>query len=298
MILNWFASFATDLLFRSRRRDFPAANTEAGSVFWEEMESSLDRLNATEMEADAASRVVCEDAALWPNQYRVALLAEIRRVRAAASSTTPAASTEDDAWRASRACPDCGGSGLAIRYIHASIVGVLKTPLGNDVQVGYSLAMPCSCPLGHATLVNLGLINGKLRLRVDQSPLFCREPQPWAETSDGLDNRFRHRAADWSEDHARPYAIENAARTPKDLRNLITTLKAPSLPETATASRQWAARTARPAEPRHEPPRSLPEEPARTLQQPPAPRAKARAAPITYAPAIEPVAARNAWDEF
>jgi hypothetical protein len=200
-VREWFDGFATALIERSGRLDLP----EGGSEYWDDFERGLVRIGATREQADEASSIVCDLPNLFPNQYRPMIVEAIRKIQARlqAESHGAAPGSPEEARLASRGCPDCGGSGGAIRYVHADILRKVRTIGGHVAPVGAGVCYPCSCPLGRSFARGLRA-EGQARdpLTVDQYPSLRLGPVAW---SDSPDNRYRHRPSAWDAATGRPH---------------------------------------------------------------------------------------------
>lgn len=201
MVRDWFPDFASALVERSGRSDFP----DPGSEYWADWQREFAREGVHWPEADAASSRVCNLPNLFINDYRPMVMAEIKKVQRESASPSGLTGSLDEAKFASKDCPDCGGSGHAIRYVHADILGRMKTAQGNDVPVGASFALPCSCPLGHHVSRGYAVDGKRPARRVDEHPSLRRIASRWgSEASDGLDNQYRHRPDEWDGLHGCP----------------------------------------------------------------------------------------------
>jgi hypothetical protein len=236
-VSEWFDEFMIALMARCARTDWPDLQAENGREFWRDFEREMVRLGATLEQADEAASIVAGRGEQWPNMIRPAVVAEVRRLQIAGA---PPIAAIEDARHASFACLDCQGSGYAVRYVHASIYGKLRTARGDAFPVGTRVAFPCSCRLGQLAAGALGKPGQPSPATIDQYPTLRREAQPWAETADGLDNRYLHRPEDWSAEMDRPYAPSHPTRNLDELRALYRSFEAPAARATASASRRWA----------------------------------------------------------
>lgn len=116
-VQSWFVRFQADLVARLPRPDWP----DPDSIFWEDFHRSLVRHGVVEAVAADAARALMEAPPPFLTDVLPAFLAAVKLVWA--SADVPAGGTDDreEAQRASRDCADCGGSGLATRWRHATL---------------------------------------------------------------------------------------------------------------------------------------------------------------------------------
>jgi hypothetical protein len=108
--------------------------------------------------------------------------------------------------------------------------------------------MYCSCSLGQHFLAAAAKPGQPSPSSIDRYPPLRREPQPWSESPDGLDNRHCYRPDDWSDEMGRPYAQSHPTRTVADLRALCHAFKAPTASPAASASCRRSDRRLAPTE--------------------------------------------------
>jgi len=141
---NWFWPFVRKHIARSGRPDFPVPTTEAGAEFFRNWRDAFERHAVSEDEAAQASSIVCERD-LFVGQHLQSLLDAARDVRRLAE--TPNADNDPDAaWKASRGCRHCGGTGWASYPVHLIYGEPLPSRLAACPNASASLS--CVCPLG------------------------------------------------------------------------------------------------------------------------------------------------------
>lgn len=214
-VSDWIREFAAALIERSGRVDFPPW----GSGYWEDFQTSLARIGATWDQADEASSVVCDVPGLFLDNYRPMVIEAVRKIQARAVLADKGVmpGSLDEARVQSRDCPDCGGTGGAVRYVHREILGKVRSFDGNAVPVGGSACYPCSCPLGR--LVARGLRReGQDRdpLTVDQYPSLRMGPARWSDR----DNRYRYRPSHWDGESGMPHGAGEVATPEQELSSL------------------------------------------------------------------------------
>lgn len=201
---GWIGDFFVKHTVRCPREDWPAPATEDESTTLDAWKHAFVTRGVERRFADVASL----DMAAAPPRFLsehlpelVRLALELRRAEDAVPGADPLTSLEA-ATIASRGCPDCGGSGGAVRYVHPGIHGKVRTFGGHVAPVGMAVTYPCSCPLGR--FVARGLRQeGQASdpLTVDQYPSLRMGRVSW---SDAPDNRHRHRPESWDHEWDMP----------------------------------------------------------------------------------------------
>ena len=170
--LSWFKTFARNLIDRSNRTDWAPNGTE----YWLDFERQLAATGCTAEQADLAISKVCNLAGIYPSDYRPRLLEAVRAIRLS-GPTDASLGGREQAAAESKQCPECGGSGLSLRYSHGD--GRIM------VTAGLSVGGYCgSCPHG----LHLAASNGKktwAELGFPHSGRHCYLPSQW----DAANNR-------------------------------------------------------------------------------------------------------------
>lgn len=250
--LKWFREFAAKLIERSARLEWPPA----GSEFWQDFERALSGIAATAEQADRASSEVCDLPGLFPSDYRPKVLEAVRRLQAEASAGPggPALGSREEAQAISRGCPECGGSGISARYVHAEILD--RYP---KATVGASVSGWCgSCPHGRF-------------LAIANAP-GSQLPRTWSDVPGmGLGSKYCHRPSQWDDAANAPLPDPDPAVL-FDRANLARALRHPKVRQDAPRDHWWKTRPSdRPDAPEGTPgpfPAATPE-PARHHEPPP-----------------------------
>jgi hypothetical protein len=220
---DWIGEFYVKHTDRCPREDWPQADTEAESSFIDAWRHAFVTRGVEHPLADAASLDMAGEPPRFLDQHLptlVKLAMDLRRLRDAGLGLEVQAGTVESASVASRDCPDCGGSGGAVRYVHEDILGRIRTLGGNLAPLGSAVAYPCSCPLGR--LVARGLRQGGQAAEpptIDQYPRLRLRPVRW---SDSPDCQYRHHPRHWDEEAGMPVASGVFA----DREEVIASLKA------------------------------------------------------------------------
>lgn len=195
---DWFGLFIMSHMARFPREDWPAEMSQDASEFFGAWRHQFILKGLTEDVATRASLDLAGEPPRWKADHLPAILKAAAEVRRQLEPQTSAESPLEDARIASRDCPDCLGNGSAVRYVHPEILGKLVTVGGNEVPIGGSVAIPCSCPLGRHVARGLAPEGRPSPPTIDRYPTLRRWAAPWGSpSSDGLDNQFRHRPSDW-----------------------------------------------------------------------------------------------------
>lgn len=247
-VRDWFDEFAMTLIARSNRPNWPSFDSEVGQAFWDDFERSLIRIGATFALADEASSIVCDMPDLFPADIRPKVIDEVKKLRAKADMEAKGSdpnSSVEAARTASRDCPDCLGNGSAVRYVHAEILGKLRTAAGNPVPVGGSVSIPCSCPLGLHVARGLAPECRPAPPTIDKYPSLRRWAAPWGSPSpDGMDNQFRYRPSEWDADRGCP--VLGDVRDLATLKSAIASRKASGVPDARRSQLASMDRASRP----------------------------------------------------
>jgi hypothetical protein len=202
---GWIGDFYVKHADRCPREDWPDAGTEAESSFIEAWKHAFVTRGVEHRFADLASLEMASDPPKFLDQHLPALVKaslELRRREDAGRGVAEVAATVEAARLASRDCPDCEGSGLAIRHVHPDILGRAVTFGGGEAPAGSAVAYPCSCPLGRFVARGLRQPGQQADpLTVDQYPTLRARPVRW---SDRPDNRLRHHPARWDDEAGMP----------------------------------------------------------------------------------------------
>lgn len=247
-VSSWFEEFAMTLKARSGRSDWPDMATEGGLKFWDDFETSLRRMGATWEQADEASSAACDMPEMWPDKFRPFVVGYIQKLQARqlAEGKGIEAGSLDEAKALSRDCPDCEGTGGAIRYVHEEILGKVRTFGGNVAPVGTGVTYPCSCPLGKWVARGLRQ-EGQTSpvLTVDQYPSLRMRAVIW---SDRLDNPYRHHPDRWDADAGMPHDAGEVIDSAAELRILCRSLSRSEesqgqfVPRPPRTPQEWEAR--------------------------------------------------------
>lgn len=195
---DWFDDFA---LRHTERfpREWPAPRSE----FWDSLLRRFIKHGVQEADADAASEALMDSPPAFVDRHPEALLAKVREFWAAAKLADSPPDDADAAKAASRACPHCGGSGLATVYRRSprgqgapscsSCGEVLPADhlacpqcVPGARRVPPSVAAHCVCPYGRWMRARLAKDDALSRIMPDLGDVLSSRSRAWSPEPPGL----------------------------------------------------------------------------------------------------------------
>lgn len=223
---EWLPEFMRRHTARCHRHDWPTDEdpdrpSENTRDFYDAWRHAFVTHGVEDRFADLASLEMAASPPAFLSEHLpmvLKLAAEYRRRHESGLGVNAEAASVEAATSLSRDCPDCGGTGGALRYVHQDILGKVKTFGGHPAPLGYSVAYPCSCPLGK--FVARGLRQpGQAAdpLTIDQYPSLRLRPVRW---SDRPDCKYRYRPSEWDDDAEMPAHAGEVVTREEALGNL------------------------------------------------------------------------------